>query len=854
MRYGLCGRLGVWGVLAAVVCGSPGVLAAAGPVGALAALTDKKVQRDFPAMCVDADGTPWVAYVEYDGKADVLKVARKTDDGLKDVMTLAKPGVIHQPAIACDGKGAVWVVWSQVNSKNVMDLHARRLVDGKAAAETVTLADSPRGDVFADAGTDRKGGVWVAWQSFRNGHGDIYVRHCEPGAAAWSKDIRVTSHAAGDWEPRLAFGSDGAAVVFDSSRSGNYDVYLAAVTVGGTVKVTQLSKTPRHEARASIAAAPDGKGYWVAWENGRLRWGRDTRGVGAATGLNAQKTVDVAYVDAATGKVALVANPTSAIKSAVVAKQPARQPPKKPAKKPVRRRRPGGAGVLNLPRIAVDAAGSPWLACRAYRGTHWKITLVKYDRTAKAWSQGVTLPNSSFSQDRNCSWAGGAKWLAWPSDKRTNKKALVSGVYLAKIDTAAAPALAPGPAARKAAAPPKGQVLWGGQTPERLRSDHHTWTPAGTKYGLYWGDYHRHTDISNCRTPDDGCIVEQYRYAYDMAKLDFMGPSDHTDIGKPYDPYEWWCNQKLADVFQSPGFFASFYVYEREQRWPWGHRNVIFSERGGPIVYIKRALYKSMPWQATLPIGAGGAEILPPELWKILRRHGRPVTVISHTGATGMGTDWDGYKAIDNAIENVVEIYQGARVSYEGVNTPQPLVGFAKGKTLKPDAHGSVKTGKDFGKFNKGVYQRALSNGWKLGVFASSDHISTNTTFGGVYAESFTREGIIAAINARRTIAGTDKIFIEFTCNGHLLGSIFETTDKPAMTVSVRGTARLRAVTIVRNEADLKRFTPKATARFDVTFTDESPVAGENRYYVRVEQVDGNMGWASPVWVTFKSK
>jgi hypothetical protein len=205
-------------------------------------------------------------------------------------------------------------------------------------------------------------------------------------------------------------------------------------------------------------------------------------------------------------------------------------------------------------------------------------------------------------------------------------------------------------------------------------------------------------------------------------------------------------------------------------------------------------------------------------------------------------------------VENVVEIYQGARVSYEGVDTPQPLVAFPKNKVLKADAHGSVKTGKDFGKFNKGVYQNALSNGWKLGVFASSDHISANVSFGGVYTDDFTREGIIKAINARRTIAGTDKIFIEFSCNGHLLGSIFETAENPALKVAVNGTAKLRAVTIVRNEKDLKRFAPTGKADFAVTFTDDAPVKGENRYYIRVEQEDGNMGWASPVWVTYKGK
>ncbi len=105
---------------------------------------------------------------------------------------------------------------------------------------------------------------------------------------------------------------------------------------------------------------------------------------------------------------------------------------------------------------------------------------------------------------------------------------------------------------------------------------------------------------------------------------------------------------------------------------------------------------------------------------------------------------------------------------------------------------------------------------------------------------------------ARKAGAGTDKIVIEFSCNDHLPGSIFETADKPTMKVAVRGTAALKAVTLVRNQTNLKQFTPKKTVTFGAGFRDNDPVAGENRYYIRVEQVDGNMGWTSPVWVTVK--
>ena len=43
--------------------------------------------------------------------------------------------------------------------------------------------------------------------------------------------------------------------------------------------------------------------------------------------------------------------------------------------------------------------------------------------------------------------------------------------------------------------------------------------------------------------------------------------------------------------------------------------------------------------------------------WDVLRRDGRPVTVISHTGATGMGTNWDLYNRIDDAVENLDNVF-----------------------------------------------------------------------------------------------------------------------------------------------------------------------------------------------------
>ncbi len=497
--------------------------------------------------------------------------------------------------------------------------------------------------------------------------------------------------------------------------------------------------------------------------------------------------------------------------------------------------------AVNLPALTVDAKGDPWLMFRYCRGVNWQIAVTKLDVERGDWAAPRSLADSTYCQDRRASLATGPDgrvYAVWPSDGRSRKQQGVSAVHLARLDGDAPRELSglvgkTAPAFVEAPKPVN-------DTPERPRDDHHAWKFGGQKYSLYWGDLHRHTDFSNCRTGDDGCIVEHFRYAYDAAGLDYLATTDHTDAGKTYHPYEWWQNQKLADIFHNPGFFLAFYAYEREQRFPYGHRNVVFTKRGGPIVYISRDTYAASPWAKDLPANKGATgQITPAELWQLLRRSGMQVTTLEHTPAGGMGTDWSVYDQIDSQIETLVEIYQGSRNSYEGVDAPQPAVATSRGTM-------------SFGKSKVGVYQNALRLGYKLGVFASSDHRSTNISFGGVYVKSFDRGGIFEAINTRRSIAATDKIFMEFSCNGHMLGEVFQTRAKPKMIVSVRGTAPIRAVTIVRNEADYKKFPGGKGAAFEVTFTDASPIAGENRYYVRVEQIDGNMGWTSPVWVTYK--
>jgi len=800
----------------------------------LASLDTAGVQEDFPSMCVTAGGKVMVAYVEYTRDADQVKLAELAGGKLSARGAISESGNVHQPSLACDSAGVVWCVWSQMSAPGRWNILARSIIGGKPSGKAITISKSSGSDVFPQAKADRRGRVWAVWQAFNGGNSDIFAACYDPKGKGkkWSGPIQVTRHPAGDWEPRLAFGKgDEALIVFDSYRRGDFDVYLAKVTPAGKTTITPIAASNRYEARAEADVSPDGKTLWVAYEDGPERWGKDLGSEWRKNGggLNYGRHLRLVAVDLATGGTTSAGDVAPLIRGLV----PARGP---------------NSSAINLPEVVVDTEGNPWVFFRYYRvagDRNWRAAVTRYDAETKTWIQPLTLARSSYCQDRRVSSgidANGRIIAVWPSDGRKGKQQQISAIHLAGIDREQA---------RKfpAAKPPATAALWKApaavnKTPERTRDDRHVWKFDGREYTLYWGDFHRHTDFSVCRTPDDGCIVEQFRYAYDAAGLDYLSTTDHTDAGKAYHEYEWWQTQKLADMFHTPGYFLSFYAYEREQRWPYGHRNVVFIKRGGPIVYISRQRYANSRWAKKLPApppdktGAKPGQIPPWHLWEILRKSGMRVITIEHTSAGGMGTDWSVYKKIDNQLETLVEIYQGSRNSYEGNDLPQPRVAAPKAM--------------NFGRYSAGTYQNALKLGHKLGVFASSDHRSTNISFGGVYVRKYDRQGVFEAADVRRTIAATDKIFIEFSCNGHMLGEIFETSDKPTMKIAVKGTAPLAEVTVVRNEKNFKQFTPEKGKEFQAAFTDDKPLDGENRYYVRIRQKDGNMGWTSPVWVTFK--
>jgi len=342
---------------------------------------------------------------------------------------------------------------------------------------------------------------------------------------------------------------------------------------------------------------------------------------------------------------------------------------------------------------------------------------------------------------------------------------------------------------------------------------------GGKTYHIYRGDLHRHTDISSDGA-GDGSLMDLHRYALDAAALDYVMVGDHN-MGQNNE-YCWWRTQKANDLYSVPGSFLSMYGYERSVPYPNGHRNVIWVERG----------HRTLPLpQPAIPKQMAGDTH---RLYEYLRRTDGICTL--HTSATGQGTDWA--EQIDGSLEPFVEIFQGFHASYEAPRAPRIV------DAESDIIHTSFKA--------DGYVSHALEKGYRLGFQASSDHISTHVSYACILAEEFSRKGLVDAMRKRHTYAATDNIVLDVRVGAQGIMGDEVRTSQPRLDVIVLGTGPIDRVEVIRNGEVSHTERPKqdaAESRFH--WEDPAPRKGEtpSYYYVRVLQKDGQMAWASPIWV-----
>jgi len=774
-------------------------------------VSTRERQNDFATLVAGPDGEVWVAWVAYADWKNQVMARRWTGSTWEDPLKVSDThDDIFLVKAARDAKGRIWFVWSAQVDGN-WDLYARRR-EGSSWSAVERLTTSPQPDIFPALALDARGNLWLAWQGFRDGASDIFARYHD--GAAWSAEEKLSESPANDWEPAVASDNLGRLwVAWDTYDQGNYDVVLRRREAGRWSELMPVAATPKFEAHVSLAC--DGQNrLWAAWNEGGTQWGKDTGFLlnRQGTRLYQGRWIAVAVFDGGWKE------PVAGLEASL--------PPEL-------------RGYNDMPIVAGDGKGRVWLLFRhrlprildtpsdtPMHRAAWEIFATTLD--GDRWLEPITVPFSQGRLDMRTGFASdgaGRLYAAWPMDNRDYAEFLFvqADVYVGRIPPPRDPPREPRLRPRKPEEIPT-FPLHPKESEDLARIRSYEIRSGGKTYRIYRGDTHRHTEFS-MDGHNDGSLIDTYRYALDAASLDFLMVSDHNHLAGPDVEYINWLLQQMADVLLIRGRFVPLFGYERSVPYPNGHRNVVFARRGIPTLPIPPEEMKA----------ATGAQAL----YDYLRKYDG--IAISHTSASDMGTDW---RDNDPEREPLVEIYQGYRVSAEHEGAPRA-------------AWGGKLTGAPGGYRPAGYVWSARARGYKLGVQASSDHLSTHISYACTIAEEFTRQGLLAAMKKRHSYGATDNIVLDYrlrTRDGaeYLQGDILRTGAGFTLWIKAVGTAPIRQIDIIKNNTFVHTSHP-LRQEVELTFADaRADEQIDNYYYVRLIQVDDQMAWSSPIWVTVK--
>ncbi len=778
---------------------------------------------DWPAVAAAADGALWTAYIEWDGEdADRVVVRRRgssTGDGAGErAGAWGEPVVVgdahgdhYIPAIAAIPGGAL-AVWS-AQTGGQFELFAAVVSGDGHPGRVERLTRAPHGDINVRAASDAAGNVTIAWQSFRDGQSDIYVRRWSD--FRWGPEVKLSTSIANDWEPAIALDSTGRAwVSWDSYHAGNYDIFLASFD--GTAASAPVAMTSGERTSFHSAVAVDGNDrVWVAWDEARKNWGKDfatSSRLEGSEGLHARRNLRVRVY--ANGR---IFEPAADINEAFTGRM---------------------TQFAELPTIAIDGNATPQVVFR-----HWTLTkptemfhFYATKLTASGWSKPWLLANSSGRNTQRApvvSGPGDSVMAVYSSDGRSpdnlpqdQTHAQHYNVYLASL-----------PESAPSGAIALNQVDVPAPVAGFAPRERATMTLDGKTYTLLLGDCHRHTDIRG-HSGVDGSLEDTYRYAMDAAQMDFVGPSDHNEVMGGTWPdglrdYQWWVAQKLVDVMTHAPRFWGIYTYEHSMDRPGGHRNMLFLKRGAPMRGIDRRRDAPEP------------DNQPPALWEwveknVLSEAGQKTVIVPHTFAAGPLADWNWPNA---PFDCLLEIYQGARGSYERWRLPAA------------EKRGPTQTDEP-GHFA----QDALNNGNIYGFVSFSDHRSTHNSWAAVWVEELRRESLFDAMLARRTFGASDEIIARASAGPHMPGEQFTlpVAAPIEIKISVEAPDEILRVDVIKNGEYVYTQRPGGRAA-ELRYRDNDSKKGKSYYYVRVFQRDTEnpsgdpeIAWASPFFVTYE--
>ncbi len=330
------------------------------------------------------------------------------------------------------------------------------------------------------------------------------------------------------------------------------------------------------------------------------------------------------------------------------------------------------------------------------------------------------------------------------------------------------------------------------------------------EHRIYWGDIHGHTGISDGL--GDSC-AEYFAYGRDVARLDVCALTDHGH-------FDWPQTQEAVRAFYAPGSYVTLLAQEAGARSD--HVNYYFRTDDAPHVERWTTDYADLQDLILNQYNAGEEP---------------QVIAGPHHFSYARGDDRYPFGVWDDRVMRFVEVYSSHGTS-EYPENPRPVNG--------PTAMDSKFM--DYG----------LAQGLRFGVIGASDNHDSrpgHTIWGhypgglaGFLAPELTREAIWQSLWNRRTYGTSlDRIYVEFTVNGAVMGSEIEADGPVRVVYEVIGQTDGVTVELVRDGAVIRSDeTDDGMVRVEA---EDTPDSANTWYYLRVLQDNGERAWTTPIWV-----
>jgi len=473
-----------------------------------------------------------------------------------------------------NGRGQLWCVWA-ANDGTQWDLWAR--TPGKPA---LRLTRSPQNDFWPRLARDTRGGLWLAWQAVADDlHYEVLLARLGPDGL--ETPLNVSEDAHDDWEPALCAAPDGRLIVaWDTYRNGSFDIYLREFRDGKPLGPARpVAASAAREAHASVAADSQGR-VWIAWDVSMEDWGKHPTPAGT---LHAWRRSEVACLE--NGKLfrpAQALMDVTPVSGAKWIEYPAVAVDRRDRVWVIYRFANDVRPVAPPAKGRVAQTHTMWhLFAHCYEGDKWSRPILLPGSNGR---QDMRLDTAS---DRD-----GELLVAFAGDHRTRLKPAMPvdhDVFVASLRGFGAgprpPQLAADDALGKvtpAAPDPEQKPLpraWtvGGRTYRLLLGDTHRHTDisqcANGSDGSLQDAYRYALDAFQL----DWLAISDHDQ--DILKH----RSDR--LARPRQDYAWWRSEKYCDLYSIPGRFLALYGYEHGGSYQdrGGHKNILSDVRGRPV-------------------------------------------------------------------------------------------------------------------------------------------------------------------------------------------------------------------------------------------------------------------------------